>query len=264
VIQRSLANGNCRDITATCDVSRLEVEGPLFDSRIQGGVLADGINSILACLCFSAPVSVFAQNNGIIALTKCANRKAGYCACFFLVVMGVFSKFAASLVAIPSSVLGGMTTFLFSAVAVSGIRIISTVPFTRRNRFILTAAMALGFGATLVPTWFAYVFTYSGPNTALEGFFNAIELVLETGFAVTAFLALFLNLFLPEEIEDEVVEITANKVDDEADQAEWERIRRPSQVKRSMEQRERGAGAESHRKGSTDHSTAVDDIEKGR
>lgn len=32
------------DITATCDVSRLQVEGKLFDSRIQGGVLADGLN----------------------------------------------------------------------------------------------------------------------------------------------------------------------------------------------------------------------------
>lgn len=28
---------------------------------------------------------------------------------------------------------------------------------------------------------------------------------METGFAVTAFLALFLNLFLPEEIEDDAV-----------------------------------------------------------
>ena len=49
------------------------------------------------------------QNNGVIALTRCANRKAGYAACFFLVVMGIFSKFAAALVAIPSPVLGGMT-----------------------------------------------------------------------------------------------------------------------------------------------------------
>ena len=170
----------------------------------------------------------------MIALTKCANRKAGYCACFFLVVMGVFSKFAASLVAIPSSVLGGMTTFLFSAVAVSGIRIISTVPFTRRNRFILTAAMALGFGATLVPSWFEHVF-HETDNDSLAGFFNAIKLVMETGFAVTAFLSLFLNLVLPEEIEDEVVEITADKADDEADRLEWERIRRPSQQRRSAE-----------------------------
>ena len=141
------------DITASCDVSRLEVDGPIFNSRIQGGVLADGLNGMLACLCTITPVSTFAQNNGVIALTRCANRKAGYCCCFFLFIMGVFSKFAAALVAIPSPVLGGMTTFLFSAVAISGVRIISTVPFTRRNRFIITAAMSVGFGATLVPDW---------------------------------------------------------------------------------------------------------------
>lgn len=172
--------------------------------------------------------------------------------------MGIFSKFAAALVAIPSPVLGGMTvsqplpppypndpalpsqpqypprltprttsqTFLFSAVAVSGIRIISTVPFTRRNRFILTAAMSLGFGATLVPNWFSYVFTYQGDNHALQGFYNAIVLVMETGFAVTAFLAIFLNLLLQEEMEDEAASITANEADVPDDRQEWGRIRR--------------------------------------
>nr|POE87980.1 purine permease [Quercus suber] len=198
------------DITATCDVSRLQVDGPLFDSRIQGGVLADGLNGIIAGLCTITPMSTFAQNNGVIALTRCANRKAGYACCGWLLIIGIFAKFAASLVAIPSSVLGGMTTFLFSSVATSGIRIIATIPFTRRNRFILTAALAVGFGATLVPTWFNYVFTYAGDNHALSGFFNAIVLVVETGFAVTAFLALFLNLILPEEIEDADIPCSLN------------------------------------------------------
>lgn len=159
-------------------------------------------------------MSTFAQNNGVIALTRCANRKAGYAACFFLIVMGVFSKFAAAIVSIPDSVLGGMTTFLFASVAISGIRIISTVPFTRRTRFILTAAMSLGFGAILVPTWFSYVFTYTGNNRAKAGFFNAIILVLETGFAVTAFIAIILNLLLPDEIEDEETESLAGDVAD--------------------------------------------------
>lgn len=225
------------DITATCDVSKLSVEGKLFDSRIQGGVLADGFNGLLAGLCTITPMSTFAQNNGVIALTRCANRKAGYSACLFLVVMGIFSKFAAALVAIPAPVLGGMTTFLFSAVAVSGVRIISTVPFTRRNRFILTAALSLGFGATLVPNWFSFVFTYTGDNRAKQGFFNAIVLVMETGFAVTAFLAIFLNLILAEEIEDEVVSITANEADIADDREEWARIRRGKDDGRKSEEK---------------------------
>ncbi|KAK2783774.1 hypothetical protein FQN52_009518 [Onygenales sp. PD_12] len=192
------------DITATCDVSRLEVEGRMFDSRIQGGVLADGLNGLIAGLCTITPMSVFAQNNGVISLTRCANRTAGYVCCMFLVIMGIFSKFAAALVAIPAPVLGGMTTFLFSSVAVSGMRIISTINFTRRNRFILTAALALGMGATLVPEWFSFVFTYAGDNKAKQGLLNAVELVMQTGFAVGGFIALFLNLILAEEEGEEV------------------------------------------------------------
>lgn len=72
------------DVTATCDVSRLEVEGKLFESRIQGGILADGLNGCLAALMTITPMSTFAQNNGVIALTRCANRKAGYCCCCML------------------------------------------------------------------------------------------------------------------------------------------------------------------------------------
>jgi uracil-xanthine permease len=67
------------DVTASCDVSRLEVEGRLYESRIQGGVLADGVNGVLAALMTTTPMTTFAQNNGVIALTRCANRKAGYC-----------------------------------------------------------------------------------------------------------------------------------------------------------------------------------------
>lgn len=116
--------------------------------------------------------------------------------------MGIFSKFAAALTAIPSSVIGGMTTFLFTSVAVAGIAIIARgVPFNRRNRFILTAGLAIGYGATLVPSYFSSVFSYSGNNRSLQGFLDAIELVMETGFAVTALVTMILNLSLPDEIE---------------------------------------------------------------
>lgn len=193
------------DITATSDVSRLEVEGELYESRVQGGILADGFNGLLSGLMTVTPMSTFAQNNGVISITKCANRKVGYWCAFFMIIMGVFSKFAASIVAIPKAVLGGMTSFLFTSVAVSGIRIISTIEFTRRDRFVLTASLLPGFGSILVSNWFDNVFTYSGNNTALLGFFDAIVLVMETGFAVTGFIGLILNLILPE-MDDDIEE----------------------------------------------------------
>ena len=58
---------------------------------------------------------------------------------------------------------------------------------------------------------------------------------METGFAVTAFLSLILNLVIPEENDDEAIDITANNVDASNDDKEWERIRRPSQMRKSQE-----------------------------
>ncbi|KAJ5263855.1 hypothetical protein N7478_011460 [Penicillium angulare] len=206
------------DITATCDVSRVQVEGPMFDSRIQGGVLGNGITCLIAGLMTISPMSVFAQNNGVIALTKCANRTAGYACCFFLIVMGLFAKFAAALVSIPSAVLGGMTSFLFSSVAISGIRIISQIDFTRRNRFILTASFAMGMGITLVPSWWEYFFSYGGDDRALEGLLNAVDLVMENGFAVTAIVGVILNLIIPDE-PDEVPVLDSDDSEDQVEES---------------------------------------------
>lgn len=92
--------------------------------------------------------------------------------------------------------------------------IVNRVPFNRRTRFILTASLAVGYGSTLVPTWFDNVFTYDGGNHALQGFYNAIILVMETGFTITAFIAMVLNLVLPEDLEDDLEEDSVSKRSD--------------------------------------------------
>lgn len=50
-------------------------------------------------------------------------------------------------------------------------------------------------------------------------------LVCRTGFAVTGLFALFLNLVLSEEIEDEAPIFTANDADAAADREEWDQIK---------------------------------------
>lgn len=106
-----------------------------------------------------------------------------------------------------------MTTVLFASVAVSGLKIISTVKFTRRTRFVVTLSMAIGVGNLLIPTWFSYVFTYpqDGPNTALRGFMDSIEVVVETPFLICAVVGLIANAILPLEKEDWEVEEEAER-----------------------------------------------------
>ncbi|KAI9356736.1 purine permease, partial [Zopfochytrium polystomum] len=194
-----LAIESIGDVTASCDVSGVPVEGEEFDSRIQGGMLADGFNGLMSALMTGTPMSVFAQNNGVIALTRCANTTVGYACCFWLIVMGVFAKFAAVFIAIPDAVLGGMTTFLFASVATSGIRVLAFLKWTRRDRIIIAGALCFGVGNYVVPNWFSYFFTYSGDNAALRGLMDSVVLIVGSGYVAASIIAIVLNLVLPSD-----------------------------------------------------------------
>lgn len=169
------------DITASAEASRQEVVGDLFDSRIQGGILSDGIGGFFSALFTVTPLSIFAQNNGVIVITRCANRGAGRWCCFFLILFGVLGKLSGVFLAIPNSVLGGVTTFLFANVAASGIRVLALVRFTRRERFILAAALSFGVGDLLRPDIFEHLFEgVKNPNKGLQGLFDSITIILST------------------------------------------------------------------------------------
>ena len=84
-------------------------------------------------------------------------------------------------VEVPNPVLGGVTTFLFASVVASGLRILAYNKFTRRDRFILAAALSFGVGDLLVPDIFTHLFDgVNNPSNALQGFFNAIIIILST------------------------------------------------------------------------------------
>jgi NCS2 family nucleobase:cation symporter-2 len=194
------------NVTASADVSRMEISGETFMQRVQGGMLADALSATIAGLCTVPPLTTFSQNSGVIALTRNASLSSGYMCAFILFLMGIIGKFAACFVAAPSSVIGGFTTFLFGAVAVSGIRVLAYAKWTRRDRFIATTSFALGLASLCVPDWFSYIFTYSGSNAGLIGFLQAIILIVEEPYLIAALIGVFLNATLPDEPADDPAE----------------------------------------------------------
>jgi xanthine/uracil permease len=60
------------DILATAEISGVEVEGTMFNSRIQGGILCDGLGSLISALGTAGPMVAQAGNNGVIVITGCA------------------------------------------------------------------------------------------------------------------------------------------------------------------------------------------------
>ena len=142
------------DVTATTEASHLEPVGEKFERNVQGAVLADGINGFFGALAGITPVTTYAQNNGVISLSRCASRYAGIACCVWLFLFGVIGKFAAIILTIPNCIIGAMTTFLFTSVVVSGIHVLNLREgLTRRNRFIAIMSIGVGMGVNLVPAW---------------------------------------------------------------------------------------------------------------
>ncbi|GAA6036262.1 hypothetical protein JCM8097_006865 [Rhodosporidiobolus ruineniae] len=192
VISEAIGN-----ITATCAASRLPIDTPEFGQRLQGGILSDLLWACLAGLATVPPSTTFSQNVSVISLSNNASRVAGYVCAFILLIMGIFAKFGAIFVAMPTSLIGGLTVYLFSAVCIAGLQILSTVSWTRRSRFIATVSLSLGFASVVKPTWFGSFFTYEGSNHALRGFLDALTLLVEEPYMITLLLAVPLQFLTP-------------------------------------------------------------------
>ncbi|MGE6244965.1 nucleobase:cation symporter-2 family protein [Psychrobacter proteolyticus] len=139
------------DLTATSMISGEPIKGPLYEKRIKGGVLGDGVNSLIAAVFNTFPVTTFSQNNGVIQMTGIASRYVGFYVGGILCLMGLFPVLGAIFTQLPKPVVGGVTLLMFATVATAGIRILSTVQFTHRNVLIIATSLGLATGIAFVP-----------------------------------------------------------------------------------------------------------------
>jgi len=174
------------DLTATSTLTAQPISGPLYFQRLRGGLLADGINSLLGACLNSFPSTTFAQNNGIIQLTGVGSRYVGVFIGGMLVVLGLIPAVGALVQALPAAALGGATMIMFGTMATSGIRILSRVTMNRRNSIILALALGLGLGVTFVPT-------------VIQVFPPLLKSTFSSGIATGGLCALLLNIVLPGE-----------------------------------------------------------------
>jgi uric acid-xanthine permease len=142
---------------------------------------------------------------GIIAITKVAARSAGIACGIFMFSYGVFGKVGAFFTSIPQPVLGGMTTFLFANMTISGVKVMTSDPIDRRERFILACSCSLGLGTIVIPQWFTANFLNCRAieSPSVQGLCDAAVITLTNGFAVGVLTALLLNQILPADCEED-------------------------------------------------------------
>lgn len=180
------------DITATSDMSEQPVSGPLYMKRLKGGVLANGLNSMLSAVFNTFPNSCFGQNNSVIQITGVASRYVGYIVAAMLVLLGLFPFVSRFILTLPDAVLGGATLIMFGTIAAAGVRIISKETLNRRAIMILGVSLAIGLGISQEPKILQY---------APEWLAN----ILSSGIASGGLTAILLNLILPEDLDEKAL-----------------------------------------------------------
>lgn len=157
----------------------------LSSERIAGGVLCDGLGSMISGIFGAGPNTSFSQNVGLITLTKVASRYVMEVAGLILVLLGAFPKLSALVSVMPSPVLGGAGVIMFGLVAAQGIKTLASISLGDRELLIISVAFALGIGVTVRPE-------------ILKSLPMALQMILSSGISTGTLAALLLNICLTE------------------------------------------------------------------
>jgi len=161
--------------------------------EISGATYADGLGSAIAGVFGSLPNTSFSQNVGLVAMTGVMSRHVVTFGAIFLILAGFVPKVGAIISTVPIEVLGGGVIVMFGMVAAAGVSMLADVEWNRRNMVIFAISLSIGLGLQLVPEALQHV-----PGTA--------RVLLSSGLLPAAFLAIALNLILPQELSDESTE----------------------------------------------------------
>lgn len=116
----------------------------------SGGIIANGLASMLGALFNTFPVSAFGQNAGVVSMSKIVNRFAVGTSAVIMVVIALMPKVGAVFSAMPASVLGGAVISVFAMIFLNGVKMIAKEGFSGKNIQILSITFGLGYGLGIV------------------------------------------------------------------------------------------------------------------
>jgi xanthine/uracil permease len=109
--------------------------------------IGDGVATIVAGLRGGTGVTTYAENIGVMAVTRVFSTLVVLVAAVIAIIFGLSPKFGAIVASIPQGVLGGVSTVLFGLIAVTGARIWvdNRVDFTKAvNLFVAAVVLIIG------------------------------------------------------------------------------------------------------------------------
>ncbi|GAA5204803.1 MULTISPECIES: nucleobase:cation symporter-2 family protein [Streptomyces] len=152
------------------------------EKTIAAGLRADTLGSAVSPLFNGFMCSAFAQNIGLVAMTKIRSRYVVAAGGGFLVLMGLCPMAASLIAVVPRPVLGGAGVVLFGSVAASGIQTLVRASLDKDNNVLIVAvSLAVGIIPIAAPEFY-----HSFPENA--------KIILDSGISTGCVAAVLLNL----------------------------------------------------------------------
>ncbi|MFE9254339.1 nucleobase:cation symporter-2 family protein [Streptomyces sp. NPDC006879] len=162
--------------------------GDIVGKKIDGETVAralraDGAATALGGILNSFPYVAFAENVGLVRMTKVKSRFVVVAAGVFMIILGLLPKAAAAVAAVPHPVLGGAATVMFAMVALAGIQTLAKVDLKEeKNALVVGISLAVALLPPTVPVFFQ------------EGMNKDLSSLLNSGVTLGATAAIVLNL----------------------------------------------------------------------
>ena len=158
------------------------VDKELTPNDLARGLATDGVSAIFGGFMNAFPDTSFAENVGLVGLTKIRSRWVVAVCGVFLIIMGFIPKLGAVVASIPDPVIGGAATVMFAMVAAVGIRTLHKASFEdNQNLLIVAVSLSIGMIPTVAPSFY-------------EKFPNDFQVIFSSGITSTVIVVFVLNL----------------------------------------------------------------------
>ncbi|MFH8380436.1 nucleobase:cation symporter-2 family protein [Kitasatospora sp. NPDC018058] len=158
------------------------VEREADEPTLAAGLRADGLATALSPVFNGFAASAFAQNIGLVALTRIRSRFVVAAGGGVLILLGLFPVLGSVVSLVPQPVLGGAGIVLFGTVAASGIRTLAEAGMeSGSNTILVSVSLGVGIIPIAVPTFY-------------DSFPEAVRTLMHSGISAGCVMAVLLNL----------------------------------------------------------------------
>ncbi|MFI5860080.1 nucleobase:cation symporter-2 family protein [Streptomyces sp. NPDC051546] len=168
----------------TADVLALGeiVDRPADEKTLAAALRADGLGTAISPLFNGFAASAFAQNVGLVAITKIRSRFVVAAAGGILILLGLCPMLASLVALIPQPVLGGVGITLFGTIAASGVQNLTKASLEHGDNVLI---VAISLGAGIIPM--------AAPDF-YHAFPESLRIILDSGISTGCVAAVLLNL----------------------------------------------------------------------